>query len=155
MQEIIPDAIPEGLRNFRITAFNEIKTKLNENFSNNVKYFGGFFDNAEYERFVREITLRLINLAYDVNAWRTQKEVYRMGYEVGCTVLAYLDHDVMEPWFDIDELKHRFSGYAIPTTLLAARKAIVEREVCTVFQKSAEERLLNPPLSARIRSKRM
>ncbi len=63
LQDIIPNAIPEELRNFRITAFNEIKAKLNENFSNNVKYFGGFFDNAEYERFVREITPRLVNLA--------------------------------------------------------------------------------------------
>ncbi len=49
MQDIHPDQMPEKLRNFRITAFNEIKTALNEKFSNNVKFFGGFFDNAEYD----------------------------------------------------------------------------------------------------------
>ncbi len=48
-----------------------------------------------------------------------RKKLYRMGFEVGCTVLAYLDHDIMEPWFDIDELNNQFSGYAIPTTVLA------------------------------------
>ncbi len=84
-----------------------------------------------------------------------RQETYRMGFEVSCAVLAYLDYDVMEPWFDIEELKHRFSGYAIPSTLVAARRVIVEAEAHTVFQKSAEERLLNPPLAARIRSKRM
>ncbi len=54
--EIQLNTIPEDLRNFRITAFNEIKDKLNQNFSNDVKYFGSFFNNAEYDRFLREIT---------------------------------------------------------------------------------------------------
>ncbi len=68
--------IPEELHNFRITAFNEIKDVLNQKFSNDVKYFGGFLDNTEYDRFIREITLRLINLAQDINACRLQKETY-------------------------------------------------------------------------------
>ncbi len=68
MQDIHPDLMPPELRNFRITAFNEVKASLNEKFSNNVKYFGGFFDNAEFDRFLKEITPRLINLAQDINA---------------------------------------------------------------------------------------
>ncbi len=155
LQEIQLDAIPEELRNFRITGFNEIKDKLNQHFSNDIKYFGSFFDNAEYDRFLREITLQLINLAHDINTHQLRHETYQMTFEVGCAVLAYLDHDVMEPWFDIDELKNCFSGYAIPTIPLAARRAAFEKEACTVLQKSAEESLLNPPLAARIRSKRM
>ncbi len=76
-----------------------------------------------------------------------------MGYEIGCAVLAYLDHDVMEPWFDIEELKNRFSGYGTQKTVAEARKVAVETR--TVLQKTAEENLLNPLLAARIRSKRM
>ncbi len=37
LQKIQLDTIPEELRNFRITGFNEIKNKLNQNFSNDIK----------------------------------------------------------------------------------------------------------------------
>ncbi len=79
-----------------------------------------------------------------------------MGFEVGQAVLAYIDFDVTEPWFDLDELKNRFSGYA-SLHAVAVRKAAVEKEpeVCMVFQKKTEENLLDLPLAARIWSKRM
>ncbi len=79
-----------------------------------------------------------------------------MGFEVGQAVLAYMDHDVTEPWFDLEEVKNRFSGYA-HLHVVAARRAVVEREpeLCTVFQKKTKENLLDLPLAARIWSKRM
>ncbi len=76
-----------------------------------------------------------------------------MGYEIGVAVLTYLNHDVMEPWFDIDELYNRFSGFGPRKTVADARKVTVETR--TVLEKIAEENLLDPPLAVRIRSKRM
>ncbi len=97
LQEIEPKTIPEELHNFRITVINKIKDALNRKFSNDIKYFGGFFDNAEYDWFIREITPWLINLAQDINVRRLRKETYRNGFDVGQAVLAYMDHDVTEP----------------------------------------------------------
>ncbi len=144
LQKIEPDMMPEELQNYRITAFNEIKGILNVK-SNDTKYFNGFFDNAEYSRFLKEISLQLFNLALDVNLHRLQRESYQMGYDWCQT----------ESWFDLDDLKIRFSGYALPY-VVAARKPALEKEpeVWTIFQKKAEQNLLDLPLAARIQAKR-
>ncbi len=63
-----------------------------------------------------------------------------MGFKVGQAVLAYIDHDVIEPWFDLDELKTRFAGYMLPHSVAAKRAAVEkEPEVQMVFQKKTEK----------------